>query len=104
MSKHGLQLAFDTWEAEMCRRVYAETFGHMAPRRDRTYKCDVTFCLTCYGDYIVIDTNGLPSSPWMYEAVHDFAADNAGEEGEIYKFVGTFRNYVFNGSITKVTP
>ena len=101
MSKSGMAEAMMTWEAAERERVYAETWGHLAPAKGRTYPATIVFCKTTYGDYSLIQDN-LPNSPWMYSALQDFIADNAGDDGEILKFVGTFRNYKFTGKITKI--
>lgn len=102
MSKHGLAQAFETWEAEEIKREMARTFGHLAPKKNKTYKARIVFTLTCYGSYEVIESN-LPNSPWMFQAEQDFVSDHAKERGTVYKFEGTFCNYVFKGITTEVS-
>lgn len=81
--------------------VYKATWGHLAPKRNRIYQGYIVFSISAFGDMVVIDADfaGLPDSPWLYDAVNDFAfEDNALVHGAVYRFTGTFRNYRFTGT------
>lgn len=45
-----------------------------------------------YGDLVVIesDFDGLDSSPWLYQDIHDFIGDNGEEDGTIYVWRGDY--------------
>jgi hypothetical protein len=81
--------------------VYKATWGHLAPKRNRTYQGYIVFTISAFGDMVVVDADfaGLPDSPWLFDAVNEFAfEDEKLVHGAVYKFVGTFRNYRFDGT------
>ena len=85
---------------------YADTWGHLAPCQDFTYEGHIIFALGAFGgDRMVIDADfeDLPASPWLFQALNDFIGDHQGEAGGVYRFDGTFRNYVFEGEVQKMT-
>src|SRR5687768_11205030 len=84
--------------------VQEATWGHLAPEKGRTYTGSMLFTQSEYGDIVVIRANfeGLDDSPWLFEALNNFAADHAIDPGAIYLFRGTFRNYRFRGPVSKL--
>lgn len=95
--------------------------GHLAPEKNKTYKGRVVYAVGCFGSdrlnpqVIVSEFGGLDSSPWFYSALHDFVDELSwkpgkrypkekghGEEGCVYEWKGTFRNYVFKGEVRLV--
>jgi hypothetical protein len=121
----AMQPALDKQKEE----VYQETFGHLAPKKNIVYRGKITFALGCYdsGDLnpTILSANlaskkygELSDSPWFYEAVTDFLADEVFDStiwdkeenewkrklhaGNVYQFEGFFRNYKFVGIITNV--
>lgn len=84
--------------------VMTETWGHLAPERDKTYRGYIIFCISETGDIVTIRSNfrKLPGSPWFQTALDDFAYENAKEHGVVYRFDGTFRNYQFSGKIRRI--
>ena len=101
-------------EAENRRIVMANTWGHLAPKKNVTYNVRLVFAIGCFGsDHLnptVIHADfthkveELDSSPWLFDSVQDFLGqdDNRGEPGNVYEFVGTWRNYRFIGQIRRV--
>jgi hypothetical protein len=81
----------------------AATFGHLAPEKDKTYPGYVLFGLTAWGDEMLINGNfrGLDDSPWLYSAMQELVGKYARKSGAIYLFKGTFRNFVFEGTVEK---
>lgn len=88
----------------------ADTWGHLAPVKNRTYKGRVVFAIGCYdsGDLnptpLVVEFKGLPDSPWLYGAINTFLQDMPEEfkAGEVHEWKGTFRNYTWEGESTLV--
>lgn len=82
-------------------RVYTNTWGHLAPFKNKTYRGTITCAKSCYesGTCHVLDINlkGLDDSPWLYDAVNDllWKLDNKLTEGCVYVITTTFRNYRF---------
>lgn len=91
------------------REIAAQaTWGHLAPRKNRTYGGRVIWALGCFGsDHLnpvplVCEFDGLSSSPWFYEALIDFLSEHSTEEGTLWRFDGTFRNYELRGIIKQI--
>lgn len=85
----------------------AETWGHLAPKKNVSYKGKILFCVSGYGDTgtALIDSkfDNLEDSPWLYDAINDYINDCEGlEDGGIYRIDCTFRNYRFYGKPKKV--
>lgn len=81
-----------------------ETWGHLAPKKNKTYRGRVVYAIGCFGSdrlnptTLVSEWNGLDSSPWFYEALHDWLGEQENAEGCVYELIGSFRNYVFAGT------
>ena len=88
--------------------AYKATWGHLAPERNQTYRGYIVFTISAFGDMTVIDADftGLPDSPWLFDAVNEFAfEDKALVHGAVYKWTGSLRNYRFRGVRTALyTP
>lgn len=86
--------------------VIQNTWGHLAPNKNTTYRGEILFCKSAYrsGSIILIDTkcDELDDSPWIYEAYHEYlnSIDNGLEYGTVYKLSFTMRNFRFWGKIT----
>lgn len=83
--------------------IQKETWGHLAPVKNRIYRGCIVFSISAYGDMVILDSNWgkLPDSPWLFDAMHDFVfEDDKLVHGAIYRFDGTLRNYKFNGTRT----
>lgn len=105
--------AFAPAEAHYRSQVMADTWGHLAPRRNVIYRGHVIWALGCFGsdnlnptvlDFEMESRTGLElnSSPWFYDCVIDFLQKHSKEEGAVFRFDGSFRNYVFTGKITRL--
>jgi hypothetical protein len=87
--------------------ILKDTWGHLAPSKNRTYRGYIVFSIAGYGgDMVILDADfvGLPGSPWFFDAMHHFVF---GEpqwsdliDGAVYRFEGSFRNYRFRGKRT----
>jgi hypothetical protein len=118
MSHQNLADAFAPAEAAYRSKIMQETWGHLAPKRNRTYYGSITFAIGIFGDDELnptplscnFSTQGgeeLDSSPWFYDHMADFLSNYACEDrenraGKIFKFEGTFRNYEFKGTIRQM--
>lgn len=100
----------DVWapvEAHYRAQVMEATWGHLAPRKNKTYRGHITFALGCFGSDHLNPTAleceiGLDSSPWFFEAMEDFLRSLGGEEGAVYRWEGAFRNYEFKGTVHRI--
>lgn len=110
------QTMADAWapiEANYRAKVYEATWGHLAPRKNKSYRGHIVFALGCFGnDHLnptVLECEiGLDSSPWFFDALIEFLESLGGHEGGVYRWDGTFRNYIFKGTVNRliltVTP
>jgi hypothetical protein len=110
MSAQTLAEAFAPAEAAHRRAVMAETWGHLAPRKHRTYRGHIVFAFGCFGSDALNPTcldwefKGLNSSPWFFEALDEWL-QNYGKSkraGQVWRWEGIFRNYKFHGKFRKV--
>ena len=104
------QTMADAWapvDRHYKEQIFRETWGHLAPKRNKSYPGTITFAVGCYGSNdlnptILSSTFDLQDSPWFFDAMDDFVRDNRGEAGNVYHFDGAFRNYKFQGKIRLV--
>jgi hypothetical protein len=105
--------AFAPAMAEYHATVMTATWGHLAPSKNKTYSGHLTFAVGIFGsdnlNPIVLECEfknrsgeELDSSPWFYDAMMDFMQSLETEAGAVYRFVGTFRNYKFKGTIQRL--
>jgi hypothetical protein len=96
--------AFAPLDARYREAVMRDTWGHLAPTKNKKYPGYILFCHASDGYLCPIDYDfiGLPGSPWLHDAVIDFISDNTPEQCVIYRFDGSFKNYKFTGTIKKV--
>ncbi len=104
MSRQTFMDVFLPEEIAYKARVMGMTWGHLAPKKNKKYPGYILFTISAYGDIVPIraEFKGLDDSPWFYEALQDFVYENAKEDGKVYRFDGTFRNYEFKGTVTKL--
>jgi hypothetical protein len=108
MSAQTIADVFVPVEAKYKAEVMANTFGHLAPKKNRTYKGRVVYAVGCFGNddlnptTLVCDFKGLDSSPWFYNTLMEFIGKQKFEPGCAFEFKGTFRNYEFKGTITMI--
>ena len=81
-------------------RMYASTWGHLAPMKNTTYRGEALIAITVFGGSgaTIVDfefDKDLESSPWLFESLGDFLFDNHKEfeDGKVYKLSLTMRNY-----------
>lgn len=93
--------------------VYQATWGHLAPKKNTTYRGEILFAVGCYGNdhlnptLLRVDIGGLDDSPWFFDVLNEMlttlAIEDRIEEGSVYRMKVTFRNYQFWGSANIVT-
>lgn len=97
--------AFIPAEIEYRAQVMANTWGHLAPKKGKTYRGRIVYAVGCFGSdhlnptAIVSEFEGLDESPWFFDALTEFIGEQGGEPGCVYECKGTFRNYEFKGSV-----
>ncbi len=108
MSAQTFMEAFAPAEARYRAEVYKATWGHLAPKRHKTYRGHVVFAFGCFGnDHLnatVIECEmGVDASPWFFDALTDFLATFGGDEAiGLHRWDGTFRNYEFKGAVRRI--
>ena len=100
--------AFAPIEAHYRAQIQAETWGHLAPKKNTTYRGRFVYAVGCYGNdhlnptVLVCEFADLDDSPWFVEALLEFIRVQAFEVGYVYEFRGSVKNYVFRGHITTI--
>lgn len=108
--------AFAPAEEDFRHIIIANTWGHLALKKNKTYKMRIVYAMGIYDGgrlnptILVCDSHGLSDSPWFYEACCDFLDEISwkptreypplkgyNEAGCVYEWVGTFKNYTFSG-------
>jgi len=109
MSAQTMADVFAPVEARNYEIVCQNTWGHLAPRRNKTYRGSLVFAVGAFGNdplnptLLTMDFGDLDSSPWLFDAMEEFARAQKGEPGAVYRFDGTFRNYQFKGVVRRLT-
>lgn len=102
--------ALADYNAEFQEQIFQLTWGHLAPTRNKKYKGKILFAVSCFcseeRQLINYEFQDLDSSPWLYDAVHEFleVLDEEGtiEAGCVYEFTGVIRNYKIEGTLKKI--
>jgi hypothetical protein len=90
---------FAEGEAINRARVYADTWGHLAPEPCRAYTGTM---ILAHGEYaqdglVPVRTRfaDLPDSPWFYDDLGEWLCDTQAttEPGEVYRWQGTYRKF-----------
>lgn len=108
MSAQTMTDAFAPVEAHYRAKAMQATWGHLAPRKNKSYRGYIAFALGCYDcghlnpTPLACEFKGLDDSPWFYQAVNEFLESLGGKAGEVYRWEGIFRNYEFTGTLQKV--
>jgi hypothetical protein len=105
MSSQTIQDAFAPAVEAYRQEVLADTWGHLAPKKNLTYTGRIVFAFGVYDsgelNPVILASDfdhDLDGGPWFYDAVHEFLGDfTPGEPGRVYEWRGTFRNYRFKG-------
>lgn len=126
-----MEQAFAPAEAKYREDVKRATWGHLAPQKNKVYKGHIVFAVGCYGDDplnpVVLacsfkDRQGqeLTDSPWFFDSLSDFVGEFVGldnqnafgieqpeplhpcQAGGVYRWEGTFRNYLFRGDLRQL--
>lgn len=88
-------------------RVQQDTWGHLAPQKNITYKGEILISNSGYGNngIQIVDMNwkNVRDNPWMYDTINEFLWENRKyiEEGSICKANITMRNYRYWIKITE---
>lgn len=103
----SMETVFAPVEARYRAAVREETWGHLAPARNKIYRGHIIFALGCFGsdrlNPTVLECElDLESSPWFFNAMRDFLRSLEGEEGGVYRWDGTFKNYEFKGTVRRI--
>ena len=73
MSSQTIADAFEPALMRYKTEVMKQTWGHLAPKRNRTYKGHMVFVVGCFGSdhlnptAIECEFEGLDSSPWFFD-------------------------------------
>ncbi len=104
----GLRDVMMVIENDIRQKVCQDTWGHLAPIKDKTYKGRIVYAIGCFNSGrlnptpLISELESLSSSPWYYSALHDMLGDlpeKFRKDGCVYEWTGTFKNYEFDGKI-----
>lgn len=74
--------------------VMQDTWGHLAPGTE-VYEGTILFAVSVFPGHgrtvIDFDFGDLDSSPWFYDGINDWLCDLDVEEGQVYRFTGTYQ-------------
>jgi len=97
--------AFRPAENHYRQQVLAETWGHLAPRKNKKYKGRIVIAVGCYGNdhlnptVLIAEFEDLDDSPWFFDALQEFIQDGIQfDSGQVIEWKGSFRNYRFEGT------
>ena len=94
---------FTPVEAKAKSIVYAQTWGHLAPEKNTTYRSQLLFAVSEYNTFgVCLIKEDLPNSPWMFDAINDWLGSFSELEPGFYKVNVTFRNFRFWGKPLKI--
>lgn len=115
MSSQTMADAFAPIEARYREQVMRDTWGHLAPTKNRTYRGFIVFAIGCYGSdelnptVLSIDFKGLDDSPWLFDELAEFLGKpqwntdrKRWKTGCVYRFDGAFKNYKFKGRFRRL--
>lgn len=108
MSAQTISDVFAPVEALYKAKVMEDTWGHLAPKKNKTYRGRIVYAIGCFGNGplnptpLVCEFKNLESSPWFFSVMNDFIGSQKSESGCVYEFKGAFRNYEFRGTITLI--
>jgi hypothetical protein len=108
MSAYTMDEVWAPINARYKAQVFAETWGHLAPSKNKTYRGSIVFAVGIYGGddlnptMLACEFAGLDDSPWFFDACTNFLSSAEYKAGNVYRFDGSFRNYKFAGRITQV--
>lgn len=112
MSAQTMYEAFAPAEAVYKAQVMADTWGHLAAKKNKTYQGVLVFAVGIFGSDDLNPTalhcefrageDELNSSPWFFDAMADFIGSLKCVAGGVYRFDGTFRNYRFKGKVSTI--
>ena len=97
--------AFAPVDAKHKDNVMQSTWGHLAPKKNKSYKGTIVFAIGCYGNsttVLSVEFKDLDDSPWLYEAIHEFLFEQDTEVGNVYMFTGALKNYKFVGKVQRI--
>lgn len=96
-------------EAVYREQVAQDTWGHLAPKKNTTYRGRIMTAKSGYdgSDEKIIDMewDGLDDSPWIFDYVNDWIWENRElmKEDGVYLIKSTFRNYRMWGKVSQIT-
>jgi len=127
MSHASFAAAFEPAENWYKQQVQYATWGHLAPKKNHTYRGHIVWALDLYDSgylnpkVLEIQLDGLPDSPWFYDAMIDFLQNIHKEmfssnrktfwgpserceatAGTIWRWDGSFRNYKWHGHVRRL--
>lgn len=108
MSNATFADAFAPADSRFKAAVMQQTWGHLAPRKHRTYRGHIVFAVGCFGSddlnptTLECDLGDLDNSPWFFNALIEFLQSLETEAGGVYRWEGTFRNYGFVGNVRRL--
>lgn len=79
----------DVYADRKKQKIMQDTFGHLAPKKGRSYKGFMIYAHGEYGEIVLLDAKfkGLSDSPWLFDAMQDYIGGHCKDCG-VYKWEG----------------
>lgn len=107
-----MEAAFAPAEAKYREAVLQQTWGHLAPRRNKKYHGRIVYSFGVFDSghlnptVLVCALADLDSSPWFYDNLHEFLDKEAPKVednvGKVFEWKGYFRNYRWCGTFRQL--
>ena len=101
-------MIIDAYAKRKEEQVMQDTWGHLAPKINKTYKGTMIYAHSVYGDIVLLYSNfkNLDDSPWLFEAMQDYLSEHCENEG-VYQWEGRLTvhdcaGYCFGGEIERI--
>jgi hypothetical protein len=73
----------DAYAERKRQDVIQDTWGHLAPKKGRSYKGYMIWAYGGYGDIVLLDAGfkGLSDSPWLFGEMQEYIGENLNGKG-----------------------
>lgn len=100
----------DAYAERKTAEVMRDTWGHMDAKPGVRYEGEIVFAAGAYGGECIIlraEFGAASYGPWFYEGVHAWLWEQEMEDGNVYRFTGSYTlgpdgSQAFSGDIALV--
>ncbi len=102
------EMIVDVYAERKKRQVMQDTWGHLAPKKGKSYKGYMIWAYGGWGETVLLEANfkRLSDSPWLFAAMQKYIGEHLDGEG-LYRWEGQFSKldsdtYCFGGKIKRL--